>query len=96
MAEKKEKKTRVIRSKTERLEEIEKRISYHNECIKSLQEKKASIESGRRAGTRTKGLKRLIADAKLTDTELLQIMSLGDETKVRSRLNEIIEEKSKK
>lgn len=96
MAEKKEKKTRVIRSKTERLEEIEKRISYHNECIKSLQEKKASIESGRKGGTRTKTIKRLINDAKLTDAELLEIMTLGDEAKIRNRLNEIIEEKSKK
>ena len=91
-----EKKTRVIRSKEERTEEIEKKIAYHKECIKTLEAKKASIESGRRAGTRTKGLKRLIADAKLTDAELLEIMTLGDETKIRNKLNEIIEEKSKK
>ena len=91
-----EKKTRVIRSKEERTEELEKKIEYHKQCIATLQAKKASIESGRKGGTRTKGLKRLIADAKLTDTELLEVMSLGDEAKVRSRLNEIIEEKSKK
>lgn len=91
-----EKKARVIRSKTERTEELKKKIEYHKQCIMTLEAKKASIESGRRAGTRTKGLKRLISDAKLTDAEIMEIMTLGDEAKVRSRLNEIIEEKSKK
>lgn len=91
-----EKKTRVIRSKTERVKELENKIEYHKQCIATLQAKKDSIESGRRAGTRTKGLKRLIADAKLTDAELLEVMTLGDETKIRNKLNEIIEEKSKK
>ena len=74
-----EKKTRVIRSKEERTEELEKKIEYHKQCIMTLERKKASIESGRRAGTRTKGLKRLIADAKLTDAELLEVMTLGDD-----------------
>ena len=92
----KEKKARTYRSKEERLSELEKRISYHKECIKTLEAKKASIESGRRAGTRTKSLKRLISDAKLNDAELLEVMTLGDEAKIRNRLNEIIEEKSKK
>ena len=91
-----EKKARVIRSRAERTEELEKKIEYHKQCIATLEAKKASIESGRRAGTRTKGLKRLIADAKLTDAELLEVMTLGDETKIRNKLNEIIEEKSKK
>ena len=96
MASKKEQKTRTYRSKEERTEELEKKIEYHKQCIMTLERKKASIESGRRAGTRTKGLKRLIADAKVSDTQLLEIMSLGDETKIRNKLNEIIEEKSKK
>lgn len=91
-----EKKTRVIRSKDERKAEIDKKIEYHKECIKALEAKRATIDNGRQGGTRTKGLKRLIADAKLTDTELLEVMSLGDEAKVRNRLNEIIEKKSKK
>ena len=91
-----EKKTRIIRSKEERKVEIDKKIEYHKECIKALEAKKASIESGRRAGTRTKSLKRLISDAKLNDAELLEVMTLGDEAKIRNRLNEIIEEKSKK
>ena len=91
-----EKKARIIRSKEERKAELDKKIEYHKECIKTLEAKKASIESGRRSGARTKSLKRLITDAKLTDAELLEVMTLGDEEKIRSRLNEIIEEKSKK
>lgn len=96
MAEKKEKKTRNIRSKSERLEEVEKRISYHKQCIMVLEQKKASIESGRRSGTRTKSIKRLINDAKLNDDEIVEVMALGDVEKIRHRLNEIIKEKSKK
>lgn len=91
-----EKKARVIRSKEERKAEIDKKIEYHKECIKTLEAKKASIDNGRQGGTRTRTIKRLINDAKLTDAELLEVMTLGDEEKIRNRLNEIIEEKSKK
>ena len=92
----KEKKTRVIRSKEEIKAELDKKIEYHQACIRNLQEKKTAIETGRRAGTRKKTIKRLINDAKLTDTELLEVMTMGDEEKIRERLNEIIEEKNKK
>lgn len=91
-----EKKARIVRSKEERKAEIDKKIEYHKECIKTLEARKATIDNGRQGGTRTKGLKRLITDAKLTDAELLEVMTLGDEEKIRNRLNEIIEEKSKK
>ena len=91
-----EKKARIIRSKEERKAELDKKIEYHKECIKTLEAKKATIEKGRQGGTRSKSIKRLITDAKLTDAELLEVMSLGDEEKIRDRLNEIIEEKSKK
>lgn len=89
-----EKKPRNYRSKEERKAEIEKKIAYHKECIKVLEAKKATIESGRRGGSRTKSLKRLITDAKLTDAELLEVMTLGDEAQIRTRLNEIIESKA--
>ena len=91
-----EKKARIIRSKEERKAELDKKIEYHKECIKTLEAKKATIEKGRQGGTRSKSIKRLITDAKLTDAELLEVMTLGDEEKIRNRLNEIIEEKSKK
>lgn len=91
-----EKKTRNYRSKEERKAEIDKKIAYHKECLKALEAKKAAIDSGRRGGTRTKSLKRLIADAKLKDSELLEVMVLGDEGKIRARLTEIIEEKASK
>ena len=90
----KEKKQRVFRPKEERLSEIEKKIKYHKECIEVLEKKKANIEKGRSGGTgRAKTLKRLISDAKLSDSELIEVMTLGDEEKIRTRLNEIIEEK---
>ena len=88
------KKTRIFRSKETRLQEVEKKLKYHRDCIQILEQKKAAIIRGRSGGTgRTKTLKRLIADAKLNDTELIEVMSMGDEEKIRARLNEIIEEK---
>lgn len=90
-----EKKTRNYRSKDERKAEIDKKIAYHKECIKALEAKKASIDKGRQGGTRTKTLKRLISDAKLNDAELLEVMALGDEEKIRAKLAEIIESKAK-
>lgn len=89
-----EKKTRNYRSKDERKAEIDKKIAYHKECIKALEAKKVSIDKGRQGGTRTKSLKRLISDAKLNDTELLKVMALGDEEKIRAELNKIIESKA--
>lgn len=91
-----EKKTRNYRSKEERKAEIDKKIAYHKECIKTLEAKKASIDNGRRGGSRQKSLKRLIADAKLKDAELIEVMTLGDEAKIRARLTEIVEEKASK
>ena len=86
-----EKKTRNMRSKEERTAEIDKKIAYHKECIKTLEAKKASIKKGRRGGTRTKSLKRLISDAKLNDDELIKVMALGNEEAIRAELNKIIE-----
>lgn len=91
-----EKKTRNMRSKGERKAEIDKKIAYHKECIKTLEAKKASIEKGRQGGTRQKSIKRLINDAKLTDEDLIKVMSLGNEEAVRVELNKIIEQKAKK
>ena len=91
-----EKKKRVFRSKEERLDSIEKKLKFHRSCIQELEKKKAAIERGRSGGAgRAKSLKRLISDAKLSDAELIEVMTLGDEEKIRARLNEIIEKKSK-
>lgn len=91
-----EKKARNYRSKDERKAEIDKKIAYHKECITTLEAKKAAIDAGRQGGTRIKTLKRLISDAKLNDAELLKVMALGDEEKIRARLIEIIDEKADK
>lgn len=89
-----EKKTRNYRSKDERKAEIDKKIAYHKECIKALEAKKTSIDKGRQGGKRQKSLNRLIADAKLPSEELLKVMALGDEEKIRAKLAEIIESKA--
>ena len=89
-----EKKTRNYRSKDERKAEILKKIKYHKDRIENLQIKLAAIERGRRGGPRQKSIKRLINDAKLTDMELLNVMALGDEDKIRAKLQEIIDEKA--
>ena len=91
-----EKKTRNMRSKEERTAEIDKKIAYHKACIEALEAKKVSVEKGRRGGTRTKSLKRLISDAKLDDGELIKVMALGNEEAIRAELNKIIERKAKK
>ena len=91
-----EKKTRNYRSKLERKVEIDKKIAYNKECIKTLESKKAAIDKGRQGGTRTKSLNRLIADAKLPSAELLKVMALGDEEDIKAELNKIIAEKAAK
>lgn len=89
------KKTRNHRSKDERTAELDKKIAYHKKCIKSLENKKATIEKGYHGRTRQKMLKRLIIDAKLNDEELMKVMTLGDEGAIRAKLTEIIEAKAK-
>lgn len=91
-----EQKKRTFRSKEERISEIDKKIEYHKELIKVLETKKAKITNSKRGTGRTKTLKRLISDAKLSDAELIEVMGLGDEEKIRARLGEIIEEKNNK
>ena len=69
-----EKKTRNYRSKDERKAELDKKIAYHKECIKTLEAKKASIDKGRQGGGRQKGIKRTMAESKLSDEQIARAL----------------------
>ena len=70
-------KKRVIRSKDERKAEIDKKIQYHKDCIKALEEKKANLDKPTTRGNRAKGIKRMISEAKLADEETAKALGMS-------------------
>ena len=78
-------KKRVIRSKDERKAEIDKKIQYHKDCIKALEEKKANLDKPTTRGNRAKGIKRMISEAKLSDEETAKALGMSlDELKEKN------------
>lgn len=87
-----EKKARVYRTKEERKAEIDKKIQYHKDCIKVLEDKKKAIDNPRKPGARQKGLKRIIAEGKLSDEETAKAIGISVE-ELRERLLKAASEK---
>ena len=85
---------RVVRSKDERKAELQKKIEYHKECIKSLEAKIKAIDNPK-TPVRSKGVRRILAEAKLTDEEAAQALGFQSAEKMKERLLAAAEKKAK-
>ena len=86
-----EKKQRNYRSKEERKAALDEKIRYHQECIRTLEERKAKIDTARR-GRRGKGVKRIISEAKLSDEETAKALGISVK-ELREKLSAAAEQK---
>lgn len=85
---------RVVRSKDERKAELQKKIEYHKECIKSLEAKIKAIDNPK-TPVRAKGVRRILAEAKLTDDEAAQALGFSNAEEMKKKLLAAAEKKSK-
>ena len=85
---------RVVRSKEERKAEIEKKIQYHKDCIKTLEQKIYGIDNPKTA-TRSKGMRRILTEGKLTDDEAAKALGFKDANEMRAKLLAAAEAKNK-
>lgn len=85
---------RVVRSKEERKAEIEKKIQYHKDCIKTLEQKIYSIDNPK-TSTRSKGMRRILTEGKLTDDEAAKALGFKDANEMKAKLLAAAEAKNK-
>lgn len=83
-----EKKERVFRSKEERKAEIEKKIKFHEDCIKKLKADLKKIDEPRKGGGRAKGVKRIMAESKLSDEETAKALGFASVDEMKAKLLE--------
>ena len=76
---------RVVRSKEERKAEIEKKIQFHKDCIKTLEQKIHDIDNP----------KRILTEGKLTDDEAAKALGFKDANEMRAKLLAAAEAKNK-
>ena len=86
-------KQRVVRSKEERKAEIEKKIQFHKDCIKTLEQKIHDIDNPK-TPTRSKGMRRILTEGKLTDDEA-KALGFKDANEMRAKLLAAAEAKNK-
>lgn len=85
---------REVRSKEERKAEIQKKIQYHKDCIKSLEAKIKAIDSPK-LQVRAKGMKRIITEAKLSDEETAKALGFANADEMKAKLIAAAEKKNK-
>ena len=85
---------KVIRSKEERKAEIQKKIQYHKDCIATLEAKLYAIDNPK-TPVRNKGLKRVIAEAKLTDEEAAKALGFASVEEMKAKLIDAAAKKTK-
>ena len=85
---------RVVRSKEECKAEIEKKIQYHKDCIKTLEQKIYGIDNPK-TSTRSKGMRRILTEGKLTDDEAAKALGFKDANEMKAKLLAAAEAKNK-
>lgn len=84
---------RVVRSKDERKAELQKKIEYHKECIKSLEAKIKAIDNPK-TPVRSKGVRRILAEAKLTDDEAAQALGFSNAEEMKKSCSQLPKRKA--
>ena len=85
---------KVIRSKEERKAEVQKKIQYHKDCIATLEAKLDAIDNPK-TPVRTKGMKRIIAESKLSDEETAKALGFASADEMKAKLIAAAEKKNK-
>lgn len=85
---------KVIRSKEERKAEVQKKIQYHKDCIATLEAKLYAIDNPK-TPVRTKGMKRIIAESKLSDEETAKALGFASADEMKAKLIAAAEKKNK-
>lgn len=85
---------KVIRSKEERKAEVQKKIQYHKDCIATLEAKLYAIDNPK-TPVRTKGMKRIIAESKLSDEETAKALGFASADEMKAKLIAAAEKKKK-
>lgn len=85
---------KVIRSKEERKAEVQKKIQYHKDCIATLEAKLYAIDNPK-TPVRTKGMKRIIAESKLSDEETTKALGFASADEMKAKLIAAAEKKNK-
>lgn len=85
---------KVIRSKEERKAELQKKIQYHKDCIATLEMKMHAIDNPK-TSARSKGMKRILTEAKLTDEETAKALGFENADEMKAKLLAAAEKKNK-
>lgn len=85
---------KVIRSKEERKAEVQKKIQYHKDCIATLEAKLHAIDNPK-TPVRTKGMKRILTEAKLSDEETAKALGFASAEEMKAKLLEAAKKKDK-
>ena len=82
---------RMIRSQEERKAELEKKIQYHKDCITTLQKKLNAIENPQKSSGRTKGLKRILSENKISDETVAAALGFKSASEMKDRILKAVE-----
>ena len=84
---------RMVRSQEDRKAELEKKIQYHKECITTLQKKLNAIENPQKSSGRTKGLKRILSENKISDETVALALGFKNASEMKDSILKAIEKK---
>ena len=84
---------RMVRSQEDRKAELEKKIQYHKECITTLQKKLNAIENPQKSSGRTKGLKRILSENKISDETVAVALGFKSASEMKDRILKVVEGK---
>ena len=84
---------RMVRSQEERKAELEKKIQYHKDCITTLQKKLNAIENPQKSSRRTKGLKRILSENKISDETVAAALGFKNASEMKDRILKAVEKK---
>ena len=84
---------RMARSQEERKAELERKIQYHKDCIVTLQKKLDAIENPQKSSGRTKGLKRILSENKISDETMAAALGFKNASEMKDSILKAIEKK---
>ncbi len=84
---------RTIRSKEERKIELEKKLQYHKDCIEKLEKKLDAINNPKKSSGRSKGLKRILMDNKISDEEMACALGFKSASEMKEILLHSVDKK---
>lgn len=90
-----EQEVKASQSKMDRKTKIEEKIKKHEKAIEKLEEDLKNLDKPKERKGREKGIKRIIVDGKLTDTEVATALGFENTSNVREKLMAAVEAKNR-